>query len=229
MALIVIVAQEGELFEFLGYVLQKEGFEVKFIRDAKVLSPALRGVVPKMILLESGGMLPNVEETCARIRSWGEFRKVRIVVIGPDPSLDAGTGRRACRGADAFLTRPLHPRAVVAEIKALLRGKAAIHAQPELTVGDLTLEPVSYRAARGGRRLRLTAREFRLLYFLVSNPNTVWSREHLLGVAWPMAPVTTRTVDVFIRRLRQHIEECPEKPVRIVTEHGDGYSFQVPT
>lgn len=74
----------------------------------------------------------------------------------------------------------------------------------------------------------MSVREFRLLYFLASHPNQVWSREDLIKNAWADADVPLRSVDVFIRRLRVQIEECPEEPIHICGLRGYGYSFQIP-
>jgi len=226
MANIVIVAREGEVFEFLGYILNKEGHEVRLLRDMKVISPKMRGFVPQLVILESGGLIANVEATSERIRSWRNFRSVRILAITAE-SQTTGTSE-PCVGADAVLARPLHPRAVLAQVKRLLGGKSIIQTHRKIAVGNLVLDPSSYRVIRSGRVLEFSLREFRLLYFLVSHPNTFWSREHLLTVAWTEGQVTPRTVDVFIRRLRKHIENDPNNPVLLLSVRGEGYGFHIP-
>lgn len=225
MASVVIVAQEREVFEFLVYVLSKEGHEVKLFWD-RLDNDKIRVLVPDLVILESGGPIGDVEEACARIRSWTHCRSSRILVIGAESDLMGQPG--GVYGADAFLERPLHPRSVVECVKKLLQGKAISQSQEQLSVADLVLDPASIRVMRSGRLLSLSVREFRLLYFLASHPNQVWSREDLIKSAWADADVPLRSVDVFIRRLRMQIEECPEEPIHICGVRGQGYSFQIP-
>jgi DNA-binding response OmpR family regulator len=225
MANIVVVAQEREVFEFLVYMLNKEGYEVKLFSD-RLDYDQIRVLVPDLVILESGGPTGNVEEACARIRGWLPCSSSRILVIGGESDLMGQPG--SVYGADAFLERPLHPRSVVECVKKLLQGKAISPPQAELSVANLVLDPASFRVMRSGRLLSLSVREFRLLFFLASHPNKVWSREDLINLAWADVKVPLRSVDVFIHRLRMQIEESPEKPVHICGVRGHGYSFQIP-
>jgi DNA-binding response OmpR family regulator len=222
MMTIAIIGEESEIFGFLGFVLNKEGYYVRFFQDLRDLFPKLHAFVPDLIILESHGFLPNVEDVCARIRSWLDFHTVRILVLGSESGGDAPAA------ADAFLPRPLHPRVVIAEVKKLLDRKRTKQPLQEIAVGDLVLEPAFYRVTRSGQTLSLGVREFLLLYFLASNPNVPWSREHLVSVAWADKQVTGRSVDVAIHRLRKQIEENPQKPVRIRSAGKNGYLLHLP-
>ncbi len=224
MRIAIVAQEEDEVFEFLGYVLTKEGFEVRLFRDPKVFSERVNSLVPKLIIMQSGGFITDVEATCSRIRRWENFRSVRILVIadgGPPAVSDSYLG------ADAVLFRPLHPRMVVEQVKKLLRGKPTNQPLRELAVADLILDPSTCRVWRLGRVVPLAAREFRLLYFLASHPDVAWSREELISAAWPEAHLLPGTVDVLIRRLRNRIEDDPKKPVRIRDAEGDGYRFEI--
>lgn len=119
MASIVIVAQEREVFEFLVYVLNKEGHEVKLLSD-RLDYDQIRVFVPDLVILESGGPMGDVEEACARIRGWLPCRSSRILVIGAESDSMGESG--GLYGADAFMERPLHPRSVVECVKKLLQG-----------------------------------------------------------------------------------------------------------
>ncbi len=224
MANIVIVAQQREVFEFLVYVLNKEGHEVKLFGD-RTAYDKIPDLAPDLVILESGGPVGDVEEACARIRSWAHCRASRILVIAAESGLMGPSG--VAYGADAYLDRPLHPRSVVECVKKLLQGRPLSQPQEELAVGDLVLDPSSFQVLRSGKLLSLSVREFRLLYFLASHPDKVWSREELIRNAWAGLDVPPRTVDVFIRRLRLQIEDCPEKPVLLCGVRGHGYSFQI--
>ncbi len=225
MVTVAIVAQEAEVFEFLGYVLTKEGYNVRLFRDPKVVATKLQALAPKVILIECGGFITNVEATCSRIRSWENFDSVRILVVAPESRSTVGSDKYV--GADAVLFRPLHPRIVLAQVKKLLRGKPMNQPLRELAVADLLLDPSCCRVSRSGRLVPLGVREFRLLYFLASHPGMTWDREELIGAVWPDAHLAPDVVDVLVRRLRNRIEENPKKPTLIRGTWADGYCFQI--
>jgi DNA-binding response OmpR family regulator len=167
------VAQEGELFEFLGYVLQKVGYDGTLFRNPKTVYTKIRTLVPNLVILELGGFIPNVEEAYARI---SQLARVSFCADSRDRS-GARFGRVwNVQEADAFLARPLHPRPVLGCIKTPLQGEPINQRGEELAAGDLVLDPISYRALRSCRLLPVSVREFRLLYLLASHPNRVWSR-----------------------------------------------------
>ncbi len=91
MKAIAIVAQEEETFEFLGYLLTKEGYEARLFRDPAVLSSKLRAFAPKLVILESGGFITNIEATCSRIRSRGNFRSYAFWSLPPNPARPSPT------------------------------------------------------------------------------------------------------------------------------------------
>ncbi|MGC1105276.1 MAG: winged helix-turn-helix domain-containing protein, partial [Candidatus Acidiferrales bacterium] len=96
-----------------------------------------------------------------------------------------------------------------------------------LEIGALRVDPISYRAQREGRTLPLSTLEFRLLYYLASRPNRVFSRDQLLDAVWGTDRfVTPRSVDVYVRRLREKVERNPEKPEYLKTVRGAGYLFE---
>jgi len=96
-----------------------------------------------------------------------------------------------------------------------------------LQVGNLHIDPGSYRVVRDGEPISLTALEFRLLYFLASKPNRVFTRDQLLDRVWGTERfVTPRSVDVYVRRLREKIEADPQNPTYLKTLRGAGYLFE---
>jgi two-component system phosphate regulon response regulator PhoB len=121
---------------------------------------------------------------------------------------------------------------MVARVKALLRRvvREPDTAQPEKTlhIGSLQVDPGTYGVLKNGNPVPLTALEFRLLYFLASRPNRIFSRDQLLQAVWGTERyVTPRSVDVYIRRLREKIEDNPVRPQLLKTMRGAGYLFEL--
>ncbi|MGH9862738.1 MAG: winged helix-turn-helix domain-containing protein, partial [Candidatus Acidiferrales bacterium] len=120
------------------------------------------------------------------------------------------------------------PRELVARVKALLRrAEPPAEVEKVIEVGQLVIDPASYRVTRVGKPVILSTLEFRLLYVLASRPNKVFTRDQLLDAVWGSERfVTPRSVDVYIRRLREKIEADPEAPLWLKTIRGAGYLFE---
>ncbi len=125
-------------------------------------------------------------------------------------------------GADAYLTKPVPPAVVLANVRAVLR-RSGVEETRILTVNDLTIYEDEYRASLQGRDLGLTLTEFELLRYLVRHPRKAFTRQHLLQTIWKDAMmVTERTVDAHIKNLR---EKLGTFAVHIQTVRGVGYRF----
>jgi len=113
-------------------------------------------------------------------------------------------------------------------VKALLRRVEPAEAPEKLVeVGALRIDPAAYRVTRAGKAVPLSTLEFRLLYYLAARPNKVFSRDQLLDAVWGTERfVTPRSVDVYVRRLREKIEMDPQRPVFVKTIRGAGYLFE---
>jgi two-component system phosphate regulon response regulator PhoB len=131
-------------------------------------------------------------------------------------------------GADDYVTKPFSPRELGARVKALLRRTEPIN-EPRRVIESrgLSIDPSSYRVARDNKPVTLSTLEFRLLYYLATRPNRVFSRDQLLDAVWGTERfVTPRSVDVYIRRLREKVENDADHPAFLKTVRGAGYMFE---
>jgi two-component system phosphate regulon response regulator PhoB len=182
---------------------------------------------PDLLVLDL--MLPKLSglEICKAIRRDAALNRLPILML-------TARGEEADRvvglemGADDYVTKPFSPRELVARVKALLRRVEPVEETPRtIEVGRLVIDPSSYRVTRAGKPVTLSTLEFRLLYYFASRPNKVFTRDQLLDAVWGSDRfVTPRSVDVYVRRLRERIEADPENPVYLKTVRGAGYMFE---
>lgn len=226
MARIIILSQNSELFEFVAHALLREGHQVRFLHRSRVSLTSISTWLTDLIIVDAATSLRAAEGLCVGVRDSHTLDRLRILIVRP-PS---GSIHRRIRasGGQACLDRPLRPGSLIARVQALLDSKTATNASGKVVAGDLVIDPISYRVARSGRRISLTVSEFRLLYYMASQPGVVCRRDRLLRVIWDNPRVSSCTVDVFVRHLRQKIEEDPRCPRFIHSERGKGYRFDIP-
>jgi DNA-binding response OmpR family regulator len=130
-------------------------------------------------------------------------------------------------GADDYVTKPFSPRELATRVRAVLRRSSPAPSRTEhLSFGELQIDVPTREVHKAGKALRLTAKEFDLLWFLASHPRKVFSRDQLMDRVWGYeAAFDTGTVTVHVRRLRQKIEEDPSRPQFLETVWGVGYRF----
>jgi DNA-binding response OmpR family regulator len=221
---ILLIEDDSDLFALLKYNLEKEGFQLVGSQTGKGAVELCRRERPDLIILDI--MLPDSDglDICKGIRGQPELAPTPVIFLTARASeTDRIVGLEL--GANDYIVKPFFVRELIARIKIQFRTQQ----QPvrALKVGDLDLDRSSCRASLKGQPLSLTATEFRLLEFLMSRPGVVFSREQLLDSVWGHdRAVTDRTVDVYILRLRQKIEDDPTTPAFIRSVRGFGYSFQ---
>ncbi len=225
---ILIIEDDKDIVELVRYNLEKEGFRVAAAEDGLTGLAQVKKSRPDLLLLDI--MLPKLSglEICKEIRRDQSLNQLPILML-------TARGEEADRvvglelGADDYVTKPFSPRELAARVKALLRRtEPAGDAQKTLEVGRLMIDPAAYRVTRGGLPIPMSTLEFRLLYFLASRPNKVFTRDQLLDAVWGSERfVTPRSVDVYIRRLREKVEADPENPIHLKTMRGAGYLFEL--
>jgi phosphate regulon transcriptional regulator PhoB len=226
-ARILVIEDDKDIVELVRYNLEKDGYQVMSCGDGATGLAQARKSPPELLLLDL--MLPKLSglEICKEIRRDERLARLPILMV-------TARGEEADRvvglelGADDYVTKPFSPRELVARVKALLRRVQPPGEEAKLLeIGALRVDPISYRAQREGKTLPLSTLEFRLLYYLASRPNRVFSRDQLLDAVWGTDRfVTPRSVDVYVRRLREKVERNPERPEYLKTVRGAGYLFE---
>ncbi|MCC8018309.1 MAG: response regulator transcription factor [Rikenellaceae bacterium] len=218
---ILLVDDEPDILEFVGYNLNKEGYEVHTASNGReAVEKALR-IKPHLILLDV--MMPEMDgmETCEQIRSHAELSHTLIAFLtarSEDYSQIAGFDA----GADDYITKPIKVKILVSRIKAMLK-RIENNPAPSGTPGQsLTIDKERYIVIMDGREITMPRKEFNLLTLLYSKPQKVFSREEIFTSVWGNDVVVgDRTIDVHIRKLREKIGED-----HIVTVKGVGYKYE---
>jgi DNA-binding response OmpR family regulator len=222
---ILLVDDEPGLRRTLSDRLRKEGYGVDTAANGVVAADMARKGDYDLIILDLNLPAKNGLEVCQELRREG--RNVAVLMLtARDAVADKITGLKL--GADDYMTKPFESAELMARIEALLRRTRAAEPGPEEYVfGDICVRPRAGQVLRGGRPVRLSAQEFKLLCHFVKNPDVVFSRDELLDAVWGyQATPETRTVDVHVSWLRQKLEPDPHNPSMIVTVYGLGYRFE---
>jgi len=224
---ILIIEDDRDIVELVRYNLANEGYQITAALDGSTGLAALRKSPPDLLLLDL--MLPRISglEICCEIRRDETLNRLFILMLtARGDEADRVVGLEM--GADDYVTKPFSPRELAARVKALLRRAEPPAEMPRLLeVGKLAIDPASYRVSLAGKPVTLSTLEFRLLYYLASRPNRVFTRDQLLDAVWGTDRfVTPRSVDVYVRRLREKVEQDPEQPAHLKTVRGAGYLFE---
>jgi len=228
-SLVFVVEDEEDIARLICHNLSAAGFESQsFVSGHSVISEALR-TPPALFLLDV--MLPGIDgfELCRQIRLHPILSSTPVIFLTAKIA-EAEKIRGLELGGDDYVTKPFSPRELVARIRTVLRG-ARQAPQPDEVIrcGELAIDPSSMTVQVRGQTVPTTVREFRLIEYLASHRGRVLTRDHLLDAVWKETPfVTPRSVDVYIRRLREKIEDDPRHPVYLKTLRGIGYRFEVP-
>src|ERR1700733_5489193 len=228
--LIFVVEDEEDIARLISHNLQAAGFDVQsFANGGSVVSEALREK-PSLFLLDI--MLPGTDgfELCRQIRQTAALFSTPIIFLTAKTG-EADRVKGLELGGDDYITKRFSPRELVARVRSVLRGVRQTPVTPEvLRLGDLEIDTSSMTVQVQGRAVLTTVREFRLLEYLATHHGRVFTRDQLLDAVWKETPfVTPRSIDVYVRRLREKIEIDPRYPRYLKTLRGIGYRFEAPT
>lgn len=226
---IMLVDDEPDILTLLENALQMEGVSnIIKISSGRAAVDACRALRPDIVILDV--MLPDLDgyEVCKQIR---QFSHCPILFLSSkSEELDKILGLAV--GGDDYVTKPFSPKEVAFRVKAQLRRTAYQEppAQADMIrIGALTIDPNGCRAAKDGRDMQLTAKEFEILQYLARHPGRVFSREHLYEAIWGEDGFgCDNTMMVHIRHLREKLEDNPTCPQYIMTMKGLGYKLVNP-
>jgi phosphate regulon transcriptional regulator PhoB len=223
---VLIVEDESDLVKLLKYNLEKEGFKVGYATDGALALAEARRDPPDVVILDL--MLPGLDglEVCRQLRRNDRFARTPILILSArSEEADRVVGLEL--GADDYVTKPFSTREVIARVRALLRrNEPAVPQRVKVNRGDIVIDPTAHSVCVSGRSVELSALEFKLLHYMALHPGMVFSRDQLLDGVWGNdRSVTPRSVDVYVRRIREKIEVRPQQPAYVQTVHGVGYRF----
>ncbi|MFE9560606.1 response regulator [Streptomyces sp. NPDC006487] len=224
----LVVDDDPTVAEVVTGYLRRAGYTVASADGPAALARA--GLIrPDLVVLDL--MLPGLDglEVCRRLRATGPVPVIMLTARGDEDDRIAGLEL----GADDYVTKPFSPRELVLRVTSVLRRAAAAGAagaagaaEARLTGAGITLDPATHRAAKDGRELALTVREFDLLAHFLRHPGQAHGREELMREVWGWDFGDLSTVTVHVRRLRAKVEEDPGRPKLIQTVWGVGYRFE---
>lgn len=223
--LIYVVEDDPDVSQLIEHNLRNSGYDITtFFSGTPVVSQAATAL-PALFLLDI--MLPGINgfDLCRQIRQHERLAKTPIIFLSartqePDrlQAFDAG--------GDGYITKPFSPRELIARVRNVLRMPEP-PSHEVIRFGDLELDIASMSVRVQGNTIATTVREFRLLEYLARHRGRVFTRDQLLDAVWKEGSfVTPRSIDVFVRRLREKIESDPRHPRYLKTLRGIGYRFE---
>ena len=223
MTTVLVVDDEPIVREVVVSYLQREGYRTLEAADGDRARELVESESPSLVVLDV--MLPGADglELCRWIRARSELPVIMLTARGEEADRIVGLEL----GADDYVTKPFSPRELAARVRSVLRRSTPEVPKAErLTFDDLSIDARTREVKKNGADLRLTAKEFDLLWFLARHPRQVFSRDHLMDRVWGYeSALDTGTVTVHVRRLREKIEDHPSQPRFLQTVWGVGYRF----
>jgi DNA-binding response OmpR family regulator len=224
MQTVLVVDDEPTIREVVVQYLRREGYATLEAADGDAARELLEREWPNLVVLDL--MLPGTDglALCRWIRDRSQLPVIMLTARGEEADRIVGLEL----GADDYVTKPFSPRELVARVRSVLRRGTGASDRPNEHVrfGDIEIDAAAREVRKRGRVLKLTAREFDLLWFFARHPRRVFSRDQLMSRVWGYEPAfDSGTITVHVRRLREKIEDEPAQPRLLETVWGVGYRF----
>ena len=218
---ILLVDDEKDILEFLSYNLRKESFKVRTAINGELAIEEAKIFKPDLIIMDV--MMPEMDgiTACANIREIVDLKDVLILFLtarSEEYSELAGFDA----GADDYVTKPIKPKLLISRIKALLKRNKKKERESSIVIGDIEVDKSKHLLLFKKEEIHLARKEFNLLYYLMSVPGRVFTREEIISEIWKDAVVGDRTIDVHVRKIREKIGEHHIKTIK-----GIGYKFDI--
>ncbi|MEK7254782.1 MAG: response regulator transcription factor [Bacteroidota bacterium] len=221
---ILVVDDEPDILEILGYNLRKEGYKVTTAGNGAEAIKLAEQEKPTLIILDI--MMPQMDgvEVCRTLRNRKEFNQTLIAFLTAREE-DYSQIAALDVGGDDYITKPIKPRVLMSRVKALLRRSGRLDGAAEVEnvvrISDLIIDRDKVVVRRGEEEIELAKKEYELLNLLVSKPGKVFTREEIFNKVWGADVIVgNRTIDVHIRKLREKLGD-----EYIKTLKGIGYRF----
>jgi two-component system, OmpR family, phosphate regulon response regulator PhoB len=220
---ILIIDDEQDVIDMLTLTLSKAGLKVRSATDGVAGLTKARQEQPALIVLDL--MMPKMPglEVCKLLKADPATQAIPIIMLtAKAEEIDRVLGLEV--GADDYVTKPFSPRELSLRISAVLRRGLPANESQQLTVGAISVDADRHHVSSGGKPVRLTAVEFRLLMMLMRRPGRVQARDRLLREVWGYESVIdTRTIDTHVRRLRDKLGKAANL---VETVRGFGYRLK---
>jgi two-component system alkaline phosphatase synthesis response regulator PhoP len=219
---ILLVDDEPDILEIVGYNLRQEGYQIFVAENGKEGVSVARKIIPHLIIMDV--MMPIMDglEACETIRKINDLKDVIITFLtARDEDYTQVAGFEA--GADDYISKPIKPKLLISKVKALLRRLKDVETfkSESLMINGIEINREEYKIIKDGVEIVLPKKEFELLYLLASKPGKVFKREEILDKVWGSEVVVGgRTIDVHIRKLREKIGDDLFKTIK-----GVGYKI----
>lgn len=222
MTKILLVEDDGQIASYLGELLRAEGFDTQIAGSKKEASECLLIQAFDLVLLDVSLPDGNGFSICAEIKKEYEIPVIFLTASGDEYSVVAGLDM----GADDYIAKPFRPRELISRIRSVLRR--CKKEQRILSCGHLKVNVSSATVTKGEKELFLSALEYRLLLILLQNKGQILTRNQLLEEIWDASGeyVNDNTLSVYMKRLREKIEENPQSPRLLHTIRGIGYRME---
>lgn len=226
--LIFVVEDDSDIARLICLHLDLAGYVTRwFSSSTSVVEEALK-TLPSLFLLDI--MIPGSDglELCRQIKRTPPLAPAHIIFLTAK-SAESDRIKGLELGGDDYISKPFSPRELVARVRAVLRSLSEPGHAQLLKLGDIEIDATAMVVRVKGRNISTTTREFRLLDYLARHPSRVFTRDQLLDAVWTEGSfVTPRSVDVYVRRLREKIEPDPDNPTYLKTVRGIGYRVDIP-